>query len=48
MLRNKRGCYSYKVREGYDVELWKAIRKFWHLISIRLPYVMGIGQRVKI
>lgn len=33
------------VREGYGVGLWKAIRKFGHLVSSRISFVVGNGQR---
>ena len=37
---------SHDVREGYGVGLWKAIRKLEHLVSSRLSFVVGNGQRV--
>ena len=40
------GWCSYEVREGYEVRLWKTIRKLGHLVSIRLSFVVGNGQRM--
>ena len=40
------GWYSRDVREGYGVGLWKAIRKFGHIVSSRISFVVGNGQRV--
>ena len=42
----KGGWCSWDVREGYGVGLWKAIRKFGHLVNSRFSFVMGNGQRV--
>ena len=40
------GWCSHEVREGYEVRLWKTIRKLGHLVSIRLSFVVGNGQRM--
>ena len=39
------GC-SCEVREGYGVRSWKAIRKPEHLVSSRLSFAVGNGQRM--
>ena len=41
------GWCSKEVRDVYSVRLWKAIRKEWHVVSSRLSFVVGNGQRVK-
>ena len=38
---------SKEVRGGYGVRLWKEIRREWHVVSSRLSFVVGNGQRVK-
>ena len=40
------GWCSHEVREGYTVGLWKTIRKLGHLVSTRLSFVVGNGQRI--
>ena len=40
------GWCSWEVREGYGVGLGKAIRKLGHLVSSRISFVVGNGQRV--
>ncbi|RVW40763.1 hypothetical protein CK203_080677 [Vitis vinifera] len=35
-----------QVKDGYGVGLWKAIRKEWHIVCIRLSFVVG-KRRVK-
>ena len=40
------GC-SYEVRERYSVGLLKAIRKEWNLLSCRILFLVGNGQRVR-
>ena len=41
------GWCSKEVRSGYGVGLWKAIRREWHVVSSRLSFVVGNGQRLK-
>ena len=41
------GWCSKEVRGGYGVGLWKAIRRKWHVVSNRLSFVVGNGQRVR-
>ena len=36
-----------EVRGGYGVGLWKAIRREWYVVSGRLSFVVGNGQRVR-
>ena len=40
------GWCSRDVREEYGVGLWKAIRKFGHLVSSKLSFVVGNGQKM--
>ena len=40
------GWCSQDVSEGYGVGLWKAIRKFGHLVSSKFSFVVGNVQRV--
>lgn len=35
------------MREGFGVEVWKAIRKKWELVSGRISLTVCNGQRVK-
>lgn len=35
------------VREAYGVDLWKAIRNGWEVVSNRMGFKVGNGQRVK-
>ena len=35
------------MRDGHGVGWWKAIRKEWYLVSSRLSFVVGNGQRVR-
>ncbi|KAJ9686044.1 hypothetical protein PVL29_015095 [Vitis rotundifolia] len=44
---NRGGWCSYEVREGHGVGLCKAIRKLDHLVSCRISFVVGNGQRVR-
>ena len=46
MIRGKlweevRGLVSKEVRDGYDMGLWKVLRRKWHVISSRLSFVVG-------
>ena len=41
-----RWCFK-EVRGGYGVGLWKATMIEWRVISSRLSFVVGNGQRVK-
>ena len=38
------GWYSWDVREGYGVGLWKTIRKLGHIVSSRISFVVGNSQ----
>ena len=40
------GWCSREVRDGYGVGPWKAIRKLGNLVSSRISFVVGNGQRV--
>ena len=33
--------------DGYGVGLWKAIRKYWNILSSRVAFLLGNGRRVK-
>ena len=44
--KGRGGWHSRDVRKGYGVGLWKAIRKLGHIVSSRLSFVVGNGQRV--
>ena len=52
MIRGKYGeeqgswC-SKEMRSGYGVGLWKAIRKEWHVLSNRISFMVGSGQRMR-
>ena len=52
MIRGKFGkeqggwCFK-EVRDGYGLGFWKAIRREWYVVSSRLSFVVGNGQRVK-
>ena len=35
------------MRDGYGMELWKAVRREWHVVSSRRSFVVGNGQTVK-
>ena len=41
------GWCSKEVRGGYGLGLWKTFRKEWTVVSSRLYFVLGNGQRVK-
>ena len=41
------GWCSKEVRGGYGVGLWKTIRREWIVVSSRLSFLVGNGQRVK-
>ncbi|RVW41612.1 Protein ABC transporter 1, mitochondrial [Vitis vinifera] len=41
------GWCSKEMRGGYDVGLWKAITREWHVVSSRLSFMVGNGQGVK-
>ena len=41
------GWCSKEVKGGYGVGLWKAIRREWYIVSNRLSFVVGNGQRVR-
>ena len=41
------GWCSKEVRDGYGVGLWKTIRREWIVVSSRLSFVVGNGQKVK-
>ena len=45
--KEQRGWCSKEVKGGYGVGLWKAFRKEWFVVSNRLFFVVGNGQRVK-
>ena len=42
----KGGWCTREVKEGFG-SVWKAIRKEWGLVSSRISFVVGNGQRVK-
>ncbi|RVW37284.1 hypothetical protein CK203_088142 [Vitis vinifera] len=46
MGRSVVGGVSREVRDGYGVGPWKAIRKLGNLVSSRISFVVGNGQRV--
>ena len=35
------------MREGYGVGMWKALRKWGHLVSNKMSFVVGDGQSIK-
>ena len=41
------GWCSKEMRGGYDVGLWKAITREWHVVSSRLSFMVGNGQGVR-
>lgn len=43
----QRGWCSKEERGGYGMGLCKAIRREWHVVSSRLSFVVGNGQRVR-
>ena len=43
----ERGWSSFVARESYGVGLWKALRRWRHLVSNNLSFVVGDGQRIK-
>ena len=41
------GWCSKEMSGGYDVGLWKAITREWHVVSSRLSFMVGNGQGVR-
>ena len=53
LIRAKYGVFvggwcSIKVRKGYGVGLWKAIRRWWPLVSNMVSFVVGDGKKSEI
>ena len=45
-MRRNKGIVYYVVKVGYWVEVWKVIRKDWHVVASKLSFVVGNGRRV--
>ena len=41
------GWSSYIPREGCGVNLWRALRKWGHMVSNEISFVVGDGKRIK-
>ncbi|RVW85990.1 hypothetical protein CK203_041488 [Vitis vinifera] len=41
------GWCSQEVRKGYGVGFWKILSKDWDLMSSRISFLAGNGQKVK-